>query len=72
MNQPNNTLFKTQNQLFDQTSFWLVLAVLIVFIAGTAFGRMTDSTTPNSVDTVSRVEQHHTVYGRFGSLHWEN
>lgn len=64
-----SSILKTKIVLFDQLSFWLILGVLVIFLAGTAFGRMTDANvTPDVANRIAT--HHHSVYGRFGSLHW--
>ncbi len=66
-----NSVFKSKAVIFDQLSFWLVVGVIVIFLAGTAFGRLTDSHQPDQSNVPSSVAHHHTVYGRFGSLHWD-
>ncbi|HEY9731764.1 MAG TPA: hypothetical protein V6C89_07620 [Drouetiella sp.] len=64
-----NSVFKSKVVVFDQLSLWLIIGVVIIFFAGTIFGRLTDKQ-PTKASTPQA--QHHSVYGRFGSLHWDN
>ena len=66
-----NSVFRTKAVVFDQLSFWLIIGVLVVFLAGTMFGRLTDGTNKANASAPQSMSQHHTVYGRFGSLHWK-
>lgn len=65
-----NSVFKSKAVVFDQLSFWLIIGVLVIFFAGTIFGRLTDKSEHAAVGTPQSISQHHSVYGRFGSLHW--
>ncbi len=65
-----NSVFKSKAVVFDQLSFWLIIGVFVVFLAGTVFGRMTDKSVQTDAGTPQSIAQHHSVYGRFGSLHW--
>ncbi|MBS1955470.1 MAG: hypothetical protein JST89_14905 [Cyanobacteria bacterium SZAS-4] len=65
-----NSVFKSKAVVFDQLSFWLIVGVLVIFLAGTFFGRMTDKDMQSNSNTTRSVAQHHTVYGRFGALRW--
>lgn len=72
-----NSIFKSKAVVFDQLSFWLVMGVFVIFLAGAAFGRMTDEQSQASITSsppaiVAAQHAHHAVYGRFGSLHWAN
>ena len=64
-----NSVFKSKAVVFDQLSFWLIIGVFLIFFAGTVFGRLTDEKVKASVP--QSMAQHHSVYGRFGSLHWK-
>ncbi|MBS2004024.1 MAG: hypothetical protein U0103_08175 [Candidatus Obscuribacterales bacterium] len=66
-----NSVFKSKVVIFDQLSFWLIIGVFVIFIAGTAFGRLTDADTNKSSLPNASSTRHHSVYGRFGSLHWD-
>lgn len=66
-----NSVFRTKAVVFDQLSFWLIIGVFVVFLAGTIFGRLTDGAVKANASAPQSMAQHHTVYGRFGSLHWK-
>jgi hypothetical protein len=71
MEYQDNSIIKPKAIVFDQLSFWLIVGVLVIFLAGTLFGRLTDSKSGNASSSTSVVQMHHAaVYGRFGSLHW--
>ncbi len=65
-----NSVFKSKAVVFDQLSFWLIIGVLVIFFAGTVFGRLTEKDEHVAAGTSRSITQHHSVYGRFGSLHW--
>jgi len=67
-----NSVFKSKAVVFDQLSFWLIIGVLVIFFAGTIFGRLTDNNVQTNASAPQSVAQHHAVYGRFGSLHWDH
>lgn len=67
-----NSIFRSKAVIFDQLSFWLIVGVFVIFLAGTAFGRLTDSRQTDKSSVQSSMAHHHSVYGRFGSLHWDN
>ncbi len=66
-----HSTFKGNSVIFDQTSFWLIIGVIAIFVAGTVFGRLTDKETSASKDSGSSQHvAHHSVYGRYGQLRW--
>jgi hypothetical protein len=71
INNWENTPHKTSGVIFDQTSFWLIIGVIVIFIAGTVFGRLTyTGTTASTNSNSSQHVAHHSVYGRYGQLRW--
>ncbi|CAN5628901.1 hypothetical protein BH10CYA1_BH10CYA1_43220 [soil metagenome] len=69
----DNSVFKSKAVVFDQLSFWLIITVFVIFLAGTVFGRITDQNTQSSTGAPQSIAaQHHSVYGRFGALRWTN
>jgi len=65
-----NSIFKSKAVVFDQLSFWLIIGVIVIFLAGTFFGRLTDKNVQPNAGAPHNIAEHHSVYGRFGSLHW--
>ena len=72
MNYLENSVFKSKAVVFDQMSFWLIIGVFVIFLAGTCFGRLTDQNTQAGMSTPHSTAPHHSVYGRFGALRWAN
>jgi hypothetical protein len=71
MEYQDNSILKPKAVVFDQLSFWLIIGVLVVFLAGTVFGRITGSKSADASSSTSVAQMHHpAVYGRFGSLRW--
>jgi hypothetical protein len=67
-----NSVFKSKAVIFDQLSLWLIIGVVIIFFAGTIFGRLTDDKQPPKASTPEATAHHHSVYGRFGALRWDH
>jgi len=65
-----NSVFRSKAVIFDQLSFWLIIGVFVIFLAGTFFGRLTDKSVQSDISAPQSIAQHHSVYGRFGALRW--